>query len=47
VELIEVGGFKDGVAVATEVAVALVVGDDDDYVWWLRGSHRCKIEDTR
>lgn len=33
VELIEVGGFDDGVTVAGEVAVALVIGDDDDDVW--------------
>ena len=33
VEGVEVGGFEDGVTVAGEVAVALVIGDDDDDVW--------------
>lgn len=36
VELIKVRGFKDGVAVAGEVAVALVVGHDEDDVGFLR-----------
>ncbi len=47
-ELIEVGGFKDGVAVATEVAVALVVGDDDNHIRRLRSRRRrWQIEDKR
>lgn len=32
VERVEVGSLDDGVAVAGEIAVALVVGDDDDDV---------------
>ena len=32
VEFVEVGGLDDGIAVAGEVAVALVIGDDDDDV---------------
>ena len=43
VELVEVRGFDDGIAVAGEVAVALVIGDDDDDVGTsLRG---CELEE--
>ena len=36
VEFVEVGSFDDGISVAGEVAVALIVGDDEDDVWSLR-----------
>ena len=37
VEFIEVRGLDDGITVAGEVAVALVICDDDDDVWPLGG----------
>jgi hypothetical protein len=33
VETIEVWGLKDGVSVAAELPVALVIGEDDEDIW--------------
>ena len=38
VELVKVGRLYDGITVAGEVAVALVIGDDDDDVGFLTKS---------
>lgn len=32
VELVEVGGFDDGISMAGEISVALVIGDDEDNI---------------
>ena len=35
VEFVDVGSFDDGITVAGEVAVSLVISNDDDDVWAL------------
>ena len=40
VELVDVGRLGVGVPIAAEVAVALVVGDDEDDIWLVRGRGR-------
>ncbi len=46
-ELVDVGCFNDRVSSATEVAVALVIRDDENDVVWRRGEDPCceKIEE--
>jgi hypothetical protein len=38
VELVQMGRFKHGIAVARKITVALVIGDDDDDIGLGRGS---------
>ena len=38
VKLIEGGGFNPGISVGSDVAIALVVGEDEDDVWGLGGA---------